>query len=371
VDRKAGRPLRVWIGAALAACAIGLLLSASQSFRWQSCCGSDDLYRATGKAESFPGSCTTFAVSYGNHVLFGNNEDFTDPNTYIWSVPGDAGSYGGVYLGYQAGRPQGGINEVGLAYDALALPATTLNPQPGLPPKGSSDTAFLGRMLSRSATVEEAISFAQGYNWGASITFQVLLADATGDAVIISAGPDGELAFTRKPGGDGYLVATNFNRANPDNRYGGYPCWRYEKAAAMLDQIESEADLTAGYLQSILDAVHAEGAKENTLYSNIFDLQSGAIYLTYWHQFDEVVTLSVAEQIDRGASPVRLRELFSQETVAQAEAEHHRHVARAAREEWLNRHGKVIIGGGGVTILGLIGSVVYLHGRRRKHVGEQ
>jgi hypothetical protein len=304
-------------------------------------------------------------------VLFGNNEDFSNPNTYLWVVRPSEETYGGVYLGYQPGRPQGGINEMGLAFDALALPAAPLNPQPGLPPKGSSDSAFLGRMLSRNETVEEAISFAQSYDWGASITFQVLLADATGDAVIISAGPDGELAFARKPGGDGYLVATNFNRANPEIRYGGYPCSRYERAAAMLAQTAGEADLTAGYLQSILDAVHAEGAKENTLYSNVFDLQSGVIYLTYWHQFDEVVTLSVAEQIDRGASPVRLRELFSQETVAQAEAEHQRHVERAAREEWLNRHGRVIIGGGGATILGLIGSAVYLHGRRRKHVGEQ
>jgi hypothetical protein len=36
-----------------------------------------------------------------------------------------------------------------------------------------------------------AIKTATGYNWGSSVSWQVLLADATGDGVVIRAGPDG------------------------------------------------------------------------------------------------------------------------------------------------------------------------------------
>jgi hypothetical protein len=310
------------------------------------------------------------AVSYGNAVLFGNNEDYDNPYTYLWAVPPGKGTYGGVYLGYTYGRPQGGINEKGLAFDALALPTARLDPRPELPYRGRGDTQFLGKMMSHSATVEEALAFAQGLNWGTSVAFQVLLADATGDAVIIGAGPDGGLAFTRKPQGDGYLVGTNFNRANPENRYGDPPCRRYDTAVEMLEQIETETDLDVGHVQSILDAVHVEGAEQNTLYSNVFDLRNGVIYLYYWHQYGQVVTLDVQDQIDKKASTTRLSELFSQETVEQAAEEYQRHAARAAREDWLNRDGKVLIAGTSVVILGLLGLVVHWFVRSRIPTGE-
>lgn len=74
-----------------------------------------------------------------------------------------------------------------------------------------------------------------------SLWFQVHLADATGDAVVISAGKDGELAFTRKQKGDKYLISTNFNVANPENCY-NYPCWRYDIGAEMMDEIDDVDD---------------------------------------------------------------------------------------------------------------------------------
>jgi hypothetical protein len=167
---------------------------------------------------------------------------------------------------------------------------------------------------------------AKQHNWGKSLRWQVLLADATGDAVVISAGSDGEMAFTRKPKGDGYLVSTNFNRANAKNTYpGSYPCWRYNTAVEMLDKIEDEDDLTVEYFRDILDAAHVESGRGNTLYSNVFDLKKGLIYLYHWHQFDEVAVLKVAEEIGKKYKPTRIRDLFSEETVKRAEDEFRRY----------------------------------------------
>ncbi|NIM49341.1 MAG: hypothetical protein GTO22_08800 [Gemmatimonadales bacterium] len=275
--------------------------------------------------EDVPGSCTIFAASFGNTVLYGNNEDYNNPNTYYWVRPPGEGTYGGVYLGFDNFSPQGGMNERGLAFDYNALPEAPLNPHPELPDAG----AIMRRIQQTCATVEDAIAVAKSYNWGRSLRWQVLLADATGDAAVISAGPDGELAFTRKPIGDGFLVSTNFNRANPRNAFGdSYPCWRYEKAVEMLERIDEEADLTVDYFRSILDAVHIEGAVGNTLYSNVFDLRNGLIYLYHWHQFDEVAVLNVAEELAKAPPPTQIRDLFSRETVERAAEEHLRYKRR-------------------------------------------
>jgi len=273
-------------------------------------------------SDAIPGSCTIFTASYGNTVLFGNNEDYTNPKTYYWVSPPSEGNYGGVYFGFDNFSLQGGINEKGLSFDANALPKALLNPHPELPAPPSE--WVVETIMKKAATVEEAIDIASRYkrdNWGIPLKYQIILADAKGDAVVISAGPDGELAFNRKQQGDGYLVSTNFNRANPENAY-SYPCWRYDKAVEMLEKIEDENDLTVDYFKSILDAVHGEGASNNTLYSNIFDLRNGIIYLYHWHQFDEVVTLDVAEQIARGTLCSRISDLFSKETVDKALAEY-------------------------------------------------
>jgi hypothetical protein len=134
-------------------------------------------------------------------------------------------------------------------------------------------------------------------------------------------GLDGELAITRKPAGDGYLAATNFNLADPANTEGDLPCWRYETALSMLADIQDHGSLSVDSSLGILDAVHVEGANNNTVYSNVFDLKNGEIYLVYWHQFDEVIKLNVKEEITKGSNPRLLRDVFSDETVGWAETE--------------------------------------------------
>lgn len=212
-----------------------------------------------------PGSCTIFSASVGNKVLFGNNEDYV-----IWA--------------------------------------------PVL-------------IFRKAATVEEAIEIAGKYqreNWfpkSGYISYQLNFADASGDAVVISVDENGELAFTRKRKDKNYLISTNFNKANPENAM-EYPCSRYNKAEEMLERIESENDLTVDYIKSILDSVHVKGLFNTTLYSNIFDLKNGVIYLYHWHQFDEVVMLNVDEELAKGKIYVRIQDLFTDATLGNASREY-------------------------------------------------
>ena len=130
---------------------------------------------------------------------------------------------------------------------------------------------------------------------------------------MLGFGADGELAVTRKPKGDGFIVSTNFNRAFPENRYYTYPCGRYETATRMLDELVKESDLTVGSLASVLNAVHQEGLRDSTLYSNIFDLKSGIAYFYDRHRYDRVAKIDVAETIKNKQPPKRIKDLFLQE----------------------------------------------------------
>ncbi len=136
---------------------------------------------------------------------------------------------------------------------------------------------------------------------------------ATGDACVLGFGADGELAVTRKPKGDGFIVSTNFNRAYPENRYYTYPCRRFETASRMLEKAVKEGGLTLEFLASVLDTVHQEGVSSPTVYSNIFDLKNGIAYFYDRHRYDRVAKLDVAGTIKSQQPPKRIRDLFLQE----------------------------------------------------------
>ena len=262
-----------------------------------------------------PGSCTIFSVSKGGSVFFGNNEDWRNPLTFIWVEPAGDGKYGVLCVGFDDLGPQGGINEKGLAFDGNALPYIPIKTYPG---RIQPSEAIVNKIILRKcATVEEAIAMARSYDWGTiysgKFAGQYLLADATGDACVLGFGADGELAVTRKPKGDGFIVSTNFNRVFPENRYYTYPCSRYETATRMLEQTVKAGDLTVESLASILDAVHQEGLRAPTLYSNIYDLKNGVAYFYDRHRYDRVARLDVAETIRSKQPPRRIKDLFPPE----------------------------------------------------------
>ncbi|WP_025743302.1 carcinine hydrolase/isopenicillin-N N-acyltransferase family protein [Aquimarina pacifica] len=281
-----------------------------------------------------PGSCTIFSASIGDKVLFGNNEDYYKTKTYLWTDPATDQNYGCIYLGFKDYSHQGGINEKGLCFDANALPESRINlyaeliPAPHYKPPYENYVIWAPVLILRKATtVEEAIEIAGTYqreNWypdSGSINYQLNFADANGDAVVISVDTKGELAFTRKKKDEKYLISTNYNKANPKNAL-EYPCERYTKTEEMLRAVINENDLTVDYFKTILDSVHQEGVFSRTLYSNIFDLQNGIIYLYHQYQFGEVVALDVEEELAKGKINIRIKDLFSKETVEKASGEY-------------------------------------------------
>jgi len=268
-------------------------------------------------AESPPSGCTVFTVASDGCVLFGGNDDYINPDSYYWVDPGRAGQYGVIW----AGRPdnvQQGVNEKGLAYDANSVPRTEVNPHGERLAVPGDYTVYPVRIMHECATVSEVVAWANVHRWHSYMHDQMHFADKTGDAVIISAGPGGELAFTRKPAGDGFLVSTNFNVANPANNY-GYPCPRYQTAQQMLGALVSRAgDLAVPDAAQVLDAVHESSVMSWTIESMVADLPKGKVYLYYFHQFDRPVVLDVAAELAHPRASGPLSGLFPDEVRREA-----------------------------------------------------
>jgi hypothetical protein len=263
-------------------------------------------------------ACTIFTYSKGDTVLFGNNEDWHNLTDVVYFVPPEGERYGAVYLGQRYTdryNPQGGMNEMGLAFDANALPEARLNDELELP---RPRTWIAVMMMEECATVKEAIELAKSHSWGSSIRYQLHLADAKGDAVVISAGDDGELAFTRLEG-EGFLVSTNFNLANLDNMRRS--CSRYDTASAMLSDIGSDDSPSLGDFRAVLEAVAQRGETVNTVYSNIFDLKNLVVHLYYFHQFEEEVTIYLHEELEERFHHDVIGQLFTPETRKRAREE--------------------------------------------------
>jgi len=260
--------------------------------------------------------CTVFTVSKGDQVFFGGNDDYINPDSYYWVDPDNGDNYGAIWIGTRDNVQQG-VNEKGLAYDANGLPRVDTNPHLEREPVSGGYSSYPIHILHECATVEEVISWVNTHQWHSYMHDQMHFADATGDAVIISAGAGGEIVFTRKPPGDGFLVSTNFNVANHSN--GSYPCQRYETATEQLEQLVSQDNnLTVQDAVNVLDAVHVEEDTSWTIESMVADLPHGIVYLYYFHQYDRPVVLNVMEEIANVRAEGPLSELFPEDVQQEA-----------------------------------------------------
>jgi hypothetical protein len=281
-----------------------------------------------------PSGCSVITISKGDSVFFGGNDDNNKADSYYWVEPGDSSKYGVIWIG-ATDNPQQGVNVKGLAYDANSTPRVDVNPhKERIPVKGEYYHHYIMQIMHECSTVEEVIKWANLHQHLPYMHDQLHFADAKGDAVIISAGEDGEMVFTRKPPGDGFLVSTNFNVANHSNNY-GYPCWRYDKAEELMSTlIGTKYPLTISDAAAILEAIHEEKGASWTIETMVADLVHGVVYIYYFFQYDRPVVLNVSHELSNPREPGPLSKLFPEDV--QKEAARRYNAARAnLRTNWI------------------------------------
>lgn len=250
-------------------------------------------------------ACTAFMISDGENVLVGNNEDYKIPYTRVWFVPAENEQYGRVYFGYDNWSPQGGMNDQGLFFDFFATKKLEIKLSKEKPkfPGPMIDT-----MLAEYATVEEVLDMFGQYNIDWMTKIQMFIVDKSGDAAII----EGDEVI-RKSGS--YQVVTNFrlSKVAEDQRPCKWPAWscsRYKKAERMLTE---SGTANVAHFRDILKATYRDNVIARTLYSNIYDLKKGLVYLYYLHNFDNEVVLDLSEELKKGRHYYELPSLFGKE----------------------------------------------------------
>jgi hypothetical protein len=218
-------------------------------------------------------ACTIFVLTDTNRTLFCNNEDWEEPNTRIWFVPGSDKHYGGVYVGFDNDYAQGGMNTEGLAFDWVAGYTERWEPDPKIALVWGNSGQ---QALENCATVEQAIAFFRKHQDRQFYRAKILMADRTGASVIIG-GKDGKLQVesSRQCRGFGFGQGT-------------------------LDKmLTATTEPTVAKGEKILRASLQKG-QYATKYFNIFDLKSDDIFLFPAPDQDDVVKFNLAGELKKG-----------------------------------------------------------------------
>lgn len=237
--------------------------------------------------------CTVFLVSDSNVSLGGNNEDWRDPLTKVWFVPPDEGHHGRVYFGFGNFFPQGGMNDQGLFFDGLAVTSTGPIPDDGKP---VFEGNLADKAMAECATVDCVVEIFDHYRRPFP-NAQLFFGNDAGSSVIIE--PRGTVL---KDGS--YQVATNFFQTETAEE--DRTCWRYARAREML---EGAGEVSVDLVRNVLDATHQEG-NFPTQYSNVYDLKRRIVYLYYFHDFERVVEIDLAAELELGEHVYDLPDLF-------------------------------------------------------------
>ena len=263
----------------------------------------------------------TFSISLGSktfHAVIEGTELFREmspviefSNTTFWGGERIIISFRHPDGRYVSNSYQGGVNNEGLALSIHEVPWLPMNAYD----EYDDWLRYSYYPMNVCSTVEEVIDYHSTINYriyGDCMPYQMHFTDSSGDAVVISGGDDGDPVFTRIQ--EHFLVSTNFNLNNPENRYGEYPCTRYQTCVDMLSDIQTEEQLT---LEAVKDVLEEVCVPERSVYSYIYDATDRMFYLYFPHNFSQMVTFDIEKEVGVLGSEVvyNITELFENYTI--------------------------------------------------------
>ncbi|MFH0735268.1 MAG: tetratricopeptide repeat protein [bacterium] len=148
--------------------------------------------------------------------------------------------------------------------------------------------------MQKCATVEEVKYLISQYNINFSGGAVFRFVDKTGKYLYV----DGD---SLSIGDEDYFVQTNVRP------YENKECWRLDKATRLL---KNYYDADINYCKSIMDSVHQEKKWGGTIYSTIYDLNNGKIYLYYFYDFKNVISFDLKEELYKEDKVLNMPEMF-------------------------------------------------------------
>jgi len=244
-------------------------------------------------------SCSMFKITLNGKTMVGNNEDYWNPNTRIWFEHAKIGEYGAVYVGYDNFWPQGGMNQAGLVFDGFAEDYLAIKDTLG---KKSLSANFLKDIMKRCATVDDVKKYLSQYNLSGLETSMFFFVDKTGRYLVA----EGDSLII---GNKEYYIVSNFYPSKVKDE-SEIPIAFYQKGRKFL---ESHRDTTINFCASVMDTMHQEkNWGGGTIYTTIYDLNKGTIYLYYFHDYANVVKFNLNKNLKKDDYSLVVPNLFPQ-----------------------------------------------------------
>jgi hypothetical protein len=255
-------------------------------------------------------ACSMFKITQGGKTLVGNNEDYWNPNTRIWFEKGESKKYGAMYVGFDDFYPQGGMNEAGLVFDGFAMNYLAITDTTNKESITTDEAfSFTKNILQTCSTVLEVRELLSKYNLEMFQTSLLFFVDRSGQYLIM----EGDSLIL---GNDPTYIQSNFypscTKNNEDVNIDFYQNGRKHLAA-------NTADTSLAYCTDMMNSMHQDWGNGGTLYTTIYDLEKGAIYLYYHSDYETVVTFDLKMELEKGNQSIHIPELFPSNTNAQKE----------------------------------------------------
>lgn len=241
-------------------------------------------------------ACFILFARDGNRILVANHEDWTAGDGAVRIIPPAQGRYGSIIFTFSSeGWAQGGMNEKGLFFDAARTPYQEVF----FDGKREPATFIWQTILDKASNVEEAIEILQQYNIPELSEVTVMLADASGNAVLVGAYNH---SVGVRPVAGNTLLQTNFNQWHPELSE-ERTCSRYNAASLHVAQFK---EVSVENMLSILKKTHQDSL---TVYSNIYDLQNKTVYTYNKRNFNQPLTVQLPDFFKNGDCMVSLDSL--------------------------------------------------------------
>ncbi len=259
-------------------------------------------------------ACSIFKITKGGKTMVGNNEDYWNPNTRMWFEQGGNSKFGAMYVGFDNLYPQGGMNEAGLVFDGFSMDYMAVTDTVGKKSIGTDEDlfSFTKTILQTFSKVTEVKDFLSKYNLESFHSSLLFFVDKSGQYLIM----EGNSLIL---GNDPIYIQSNFypsctkdaNKVNIDF---------YQKGRKYLK--ENTADTSLAYCTNMMNAMHQDfGKYGGSLYTTIYDLESGKIHLYYHFDYETVVTFYLNEELKKGNTSINIPELFPKNKIAQKQLE--------------------------------------------------
>jgi len=244
--------------------------------------------------------CFIMFITNGKSVLIGNHEDWYARDAEVTFIPGQGDKFGMLYFDFTSEKlAQGGMNTEGLFFDGTRTPNA---PYEENTTKKNCHCYIWTKILEECKTVEEAIRYVQKYKVEEIEDIHVMFADKMGNSAVLGV-YDHQLRVHKRTGS--YQLLTNFNLSNPS--YGGETrCLRYAAADSMLKEDSSAT------VQNIEKIFRKTNQEELTVYSNIYNLTTGEVYVygvESRQNFTNKIKLNLKNELRKGRHSISIERL--------------------------------------------------------------